>query len=213
VELTKQRREIGISDIPVQEAIGLLAHGIAADAGRLLALPVEWKKLVGRRPACAPLVHHLIEEVKNTPATPAQQVEESWLEKWRAVPTTRRGPMLEQQLQRLAARILGLEAGTRIDPGQALNELGLDSLMAVELRNAISQAVEQPLVATLLFSYPTIESLAKYLLDLVFGSSTPPEAISEPSSQSTVIDVLAQIERLSDEEVEQLYSERTGGPR
>jgi NADPH:quinone reductase-like Zn-dependent oxidoreductase/SAM-dependent methyltransferase/acyl carrier protein len=213
VELTKQRREIGISDIPVQQAIGLLAHGIAADAGRLLALPVAWKKLAARRPACALLVQHLIEEVKNTPATPTQPVEESWIEKWRAVPATRRGPMLEQQLQRLAARILGLEAGTRVDPAQALNELGLDSLMAVELRNAISQVVEQPLVATLLFSYPTIESLVKYLLDLVFGSNTPPEAVSEPSSQSAVIDVLAQIERLSDEEVEQLYSERTGGPR
>jgi acyl carrier protein len=121
--------------------------------------------------------------------------------------------MLEQQLQRLAARILGLETGTRVDPGQALHELGLDSLMAVELRNAISQVVEQPLVATLLFSYPTIEALVRYLLDLVFGSSAPPEAVVGPASQPAVIDVLAQIERLSDEEVEQLYSERTGGPR
>jgi acyl carrier protein len=197
----------------VPEAIGLLARGIAADAGRLVALPVEWKKLVARRPACTPLVQHLLEAVKNTPAPPAQPVEARWLETWRAVPAARRGPMLEQQLQRLAARILGLETGTRVDPGQALHELGLDSLMAVELRNAISQAVEQPLVATLLFSYPTIEDLVRYLLDLVFGSSTPPEAAAERASQLAVSDVLAQIERLSDEEVEQLYAERTSGPR
>jgi acyl carrier protein len=158
------------------------------------------------------LVQHLI-EVKNTLAAQAQPAEESWIEKWRAVPAMRRGPMLEQQLQRLAARILGLEDGMRVPSSQALHELGLDSLMAVELRNAISKVVEQPLVTTLLFSYPTIESLVGHLLDLVFGSSTPPaEAVSEPTSQSAVIDVLEQIERLSDEEVEQLYAERTGSP-
>ena len=52
-------------------------------------------------------------------------------------------------------------------PGEMpLQQLGLDSLMALELRNLLAQALGSPLKATLLFDYPTIRGLAQYLLTL-----------------------------------------------
>ena len=55
-------------------------------------------------------------------------------------------------------------------PGETpLQQLGLDSLMALELRNVLAQAFERPFSATLLFDYPTIRGLAQYLL----GSAVP----------------------------------------
>ena len=44
--------------------------------------------------------------------------------------------------------------------------MGLDSLMAVELRNAVSDAVATPLPATLLFDYPFVTAIAAFLMAL-----------------------------------------------
>ena len=67
------------------------------------------------------------------------------------------------QLERQAVRVLGLPPGKRIEPLRPLKEIGLDSLMAVELRNALNSLLEIPLPATLLFDYPSLQDLARYL--------------------------------------------------
>ena len=52
---------------------------------------------------------------------------------------------------------------------QPLNELGLDSLMAVELRNVLGRRVGRTLPATLLFDYPTIEALSDISAERLLG--------------------------------------------
>ncbi len=49
---------------------------------------------------------------------------------------------------------------------------GLDSLMAVELRNSLGQRVGRPLSATLVFDYPTVNALARWLLAGGAGAGT-----------------------------------------
>ena len=63
-----------------------------------------------------------------------------------------------------------------------LKEVGLDSLMAVELRNNLARATAQALPATLLFDYPTLDALTDHLMTLL-SLAPPPPARAAPSSE------------------------------
>ena len=84
-----------------------------------------------------------------------------------------------------AAQVLGLRSASDISPSQPLRQLGLDSLMAVELRNRISARFDFKPPATLLFDYPTLEGLARHLLEHVI------ELDVEPASSVAVLQPLA----------------------
>jgi acyl carrier protein len=71
-------------------------------------------------------------------------------------------------IRETAARILGLQG--ELPPADApLREVGLDSLMTVELRNALASACETRLPATLVFENPTCQALADHLGRTVFA--------------------------------------------
>jgi acyl transferase domain-containing protein len=123
-----------------------------------------------------------------------------------AAPAKRRG-ILTAYVQRLAQHVLGLNASRLPDRRVPLSDIGLDSLMAVELRNSLAGAVRRPLPATLLFDYPTIDALVDYLAtpDLGFEAAVPAPAPSADQDDS-----LSRVENLSDEEVDRLLSRTTG---
>ena len=59
---------------------------------------------------------------------------------------------------------MGLPIDTTIPEDQSLLELGMDSLMAVDLGTRIAQSLGRTLPATLLFDYPSLAALADHLL-------------------------------------------------
>jgi thioester reductase-like protein len=65
-------------------------------------------------------------------------------------------------LRALVAQRLDIQTD-EINPRQPLNEVGVDSLLAVDLSALLSARLKMDLPATLLFSYPTIDALAGYL--------------------------------------------------
>ncbi|GGM22441.1 polyketide synthase [Streptomyces fumigatiscleroticus] len=68
-------------------------------------------------------------------------------------------------VRRQAAAVLGRSGPDEIAPARTFRELGLDSLMAVELRNALGTATDLALPPTLIFDHPTAERLAEHLLE------------------------------------------------
>ncbi|SER40873.1 type I polyketide synthase [Actinokineospora terrae] len=73
-------------------------------------------------------------------------------------------------------RLLGLPPDYRVDPGAAFTELGMDSLMVVELRNRLHRALDVPLAATVAFDYPTVAQLRDHLVDLLDLGTADPRA-------------------------------------
>ena len=72
-------------------------------------------------------------------------------------------------VQEVVAAVLGLAGAAAVPANQPLKELGLDSLMAVELRNRLSARAETTLPTTLVFDYPTPEAIAQLLLRQAFA--------------------------------------------
>ena len=90
-----------------------------------------------------------------------------------------------------------------IDRRHRLMDLGIDSLMAVELRNLLQSdlSLEKRLPATLIFDYPNIDAIATYLQIEVLGLGASADAASDRVEPQDVIDK-AELENLADEDVE-----------
>jgi Phosphopantetheine attachment site len=101
-----------------------------------------------------------------------------------------------------------------------LSDLGLDSLMAVELRNLLgtSLGTATPLPATLVFDYPTVAAIAAYLGDDVLAldgdaradAALEADSAPAPAAGALLHTLLEQLDDLSDEEIDRHLAERTG---
>lgn len=92
----------------------------------------------------------------------------------------------ELVLQELA-QVLGIGA-ERIDPKRPLRDLGLDSLMAVELALGLEQRLGAQLPSMMLSDAPTVEDVARRLVERVQGVS----AASDTDTIDATVQVLAQ---------------------
>jgi polyketide synthase 12 len=87
------------------------------------------------------------------------------------------------------ATVLGNSTPESIDPDKAFQELGFDSLTAVEMRNRLKAATGLPLSPTLIFDYPNSTALAGYFHQELVGASAeaaPKAAPGEAEIQRVV---------------------------
>ncbi|WP_037886692.1 beta-ketoacyl reductase, partial [Streptomyces sp. NRRL S-646] len=84
--------------------------------------------------------------------------------------------VLLETVQSCAAAVLGYPNPEAVAAERAFRDLGIDSLTAVELRNALAALTgASGLAATLVFDYPTPVSLARYLREQLLGAVTEAE--------------------------------------
>ena len=90
------------------------------------------------------------------------------------------------------ATVLGNTTAEAIDPDKAFQELGFDSLTAVEMRNRLKAATGLPLSPTLIFDYPNSAALAGYFHQELVGASAeaaPKAAPGEEEIQRVVASI------------------------
>ncbi|OBH98098.1 type I polyketide synthase [Mycobacterium sp. E2733] len=87
------------------------------------------------------------------------------------------------------ATVLGNSSPESIDPDRAFQELGFDSLTAVEMRNRLKSATGLALSPTLIFDYPNSAALAGYMHRELVGAAeqqSPAAAPGEAEIQRAV---------------------------
>lgn len=118
-------------------------------------------------------------------------------------PPPRRRPVLTEHVVSLLARILGFASGERIPLRTGLSDLGVDSLMAVELKNQLQADLGRSLRSTLVFDFPTVEKVVDHLLEKVLELASEPSdrrqaaELAELDESQAEAELLGELERLS----------------
>jgi len=205
----------GLGSIDPQSGLRVLDHLMAAGVTQAAVMNARWKTMLapsaGWRP---PLLRDLEAEPAVAPA--AAPARPSFLREIEDAPALRKWPLLLTHVAEQAGKVLGLDP-SGLDARQGLRDLGLDSLMALELRNRLQRSVGQPLRSTLAFDFPTIDTIAHHLaLDvLALETESAPAAappVGREAGHEAAADLLLEIENLSEEEVEKLFASRVMGP-
>ena len=124
-----------------------------------------------------------------------------------ATPRNRQRTVLEGAVRDFARKVLGLAPEDSIDINEPLQQRGLDSLMAVELRNLLNTASGLQLPATVTFEYPSIAALAEYIGEKITPDQQntrvkPPEKHQEKlnvetaSEEDLAVQLALQLDRL-----------------
>lgn len=154
----------------IEPALGLrwLARLLRSDVPHLIVAPLDRPRLSARIGAGpVPPLLSLLVEARRGEAGPS--LTEAL---YRVAPSDRQRRLVEL-LQERAALVMG-SASSEVDPRRPLLDLGLDSLMAVDLHHALDRELGRALPETLLFDHPTLERLATHLLHDVLGLAPEP---------------------------------------
>jgi polyketide synthase 12 len=95
------------------------------------------------------------------------------LQRLEGLPEDEQHEVLLDLVRSSIATVLGSASPESIDPDQAFQELGFDSLTAVEMRNRLKSATGLPLSPTLIFDYPNSAALAGYIHRELVETSEP----------------------------------------
>ncbi|WP_413790842.1 MULTISPECIES: SDR family NAD(P)-dependent oxidoreductase [unclassified Pseudomonas] len=109
---------------------------------------------------------------------------------------------IEQFVLRVARDIMALNERQLLDVNEPLQSEGLDSLMALELRNKLAGIVGRKLPATLLFDYPTVRSMSTFIIEQLYPVTEDARALTPPPpSAGPVHEVHDNFNHLTDEEL------------
>ena len=197
----ERRLTHGLRAISPAQGRQVLTQLLPEDAAQIMALPIDWRQADTR----SPLFAELRPALPPLEPAPRSAAAVTILAKMQAAPINQRRSILSQHVREQARQVLGLSAAQPIDPRQPLSELGLDSLMAVELRNALGLSLARRLPATLVFDYPTIDGLVDFLAKDWQPAEAPPARSGrseERAGPASATDLTADLAALSEDEAE-----------
>ncbi len=187
VDDTHRRRwsSTGFSMIEPEDGVRMLQELLYANrTPQAAALPLVLSKLPA---SLGPLFAELtLNRAASTPgaAGAASTAPGEMLATIAGTPDGERAQLLSAFLGEQVVKVLALGASSKVDPHRSIIDLGMDSLMAMELRNRVQSALKVQLAVADLLKGPTISQLsAKLLAELPIASvSSAPAAVAAADS-------------------------------
>ncbi|MGZ4512750.1 MAG: SDR family NAD(P)-dependent oxidoreductase, partial [Mycobacterium sp.] len=172
----------GMADLMAASSAQGTVQGVVARIGWARFLPLYQQ--AGRRSFLAELEREVPDSAPaaglSGPSGKTQLVEQLI-----NAPVQQRKRLLADHLRDAVAEVTRVDA-SEIREDAGFFDLGMDSLMAIELRRRIEQAVGKQVPATLAMDHPRLSDVVDYLLGDVLGLSEQASASSRPQLASVV---------------------------
>ena len=116
----------------------------------------------------------------------AAKVEPARMQSLRTLHATVRVERVRELCRDVVATVMRKEAAQSLAIDQPIQQWGVDSILALEIREQLSSRVGLPLPASLIFEYPTLRALGQFVHDELFGNAEPATAaVAAPSESAT----------------------------
>ncbi len=175
----EQLRQVGLVPMATDKALSWLPQVLATARAEVMIADVDWKTanalFESRR--VRPILSDMRAEVETRNPAGAIQAERS--------PAKLQGASMAEIVLAECAGVLGFRAGDCPPLDVPLTEIGLDSLMAVDLRNRLQKAIGRDLPSTIVFDYPTVSELAD-LMETIVWAAAGDSSLNESSQRSEV---------------------------
>ncbi len=159
-ELTLAER-MGVGVLDREQGLALFDAALGADLPVVLPVRLNPAGLRAQAEAgvVAPVLRGLVRgPIRRPPEAGSLAAELATL------PEEERQPLALGRVRAEVATVLGHSSADSVDPDRSFQDLGFDSLSAVELRNRLATATGLRLPATIVFDYPSSAKLAAFLL-------------------------------------------------
>jgi acyl transferase domain-containing protein/acyl carrier protein len=179
-------KRLGLPPISPSDCLALFDAAVTAPAPVVYAIRVD-SSAVRARPGGVPAILSALVRpvVPGAAAAKPAVTAHMWRARLAALAPAERYRMLLEIVSSAVADVLGYQSGAQVDPTRALNEMGLDSLAAVDLRNALGAATGLELPATLVYDHPEPADIVAYLVERLM-----------PGPQDQARALVAEIDRL-----------------
>ncbi|MFJ9363893.1 SDR family NAD(P)-dependent oxidoreductase [Nocardia sp. NPDC101769] len=174
-DFDRMRRQ-GFPPLTEAEGLALFDAAIATDRAQLVALRVDPAVLRTRGGQLPALVRALVPNPvrRNNNRNAAGQ---AFARRLAGLSEADRATALVELVRSTAAGILGHASPEAVEPQQAFQNLGFDSLSAIEFRNQLNAATGLQLPATLVFDYPNPQSVAEFIGAQLTGVEVVEQAV------------------------------------
>ncbi len=157
----------GISTITPQQGLHILEQLIQQQAAQVGVIPAKWSTYLQQHAFGhpAPLLFELGQHVEQSLPDELLKAQDIWLKQFKETALDKQRHFLIDYLQKQIAKVLRLEPNHKSEAQQLLSELGLDSLMSIELKNLIALELAVNIPLEKLGGGSSIEQLAGLLFE------------------------------------------------
>ena len=201
------------------QALQALEHLLQQQQTQAGVIQINWSKFFAAEGADQAKFWQAFKPRRAPISSPVRQ-QATFIQQLENVPASDRWDLLSAHVQTQVAKVMGLPPTEPLDPEQGFFEMGMDSMMSMELRSRLQKSLACSLPSTLTFKYPKLDALVSYLgqdilqLDSTYDQplqKSPEQADIDPQSGDDMAlqaNLLSEVEELSEEELEQFISDK-----